>query len=64
MPELPPLEEECPDCHGEGRVGVLVGPERWSTGSPCERCGETGRAPTEAGAAILALLKGRRLGHR
>ena len=50
--EIPLLEEPCTDCGGDGG-------EYWSSGGKlfCGKCKGAGHVPTEAGLAVLALIK-------
>lgn len=54
---LPPLDEECPKCGGEGSVGGVKTATFMQTAAQCPRCHGLKRAPTEEGRALLAFLR-------
>jgi hypothetical protein len=51
MNEIPILEIECDECHGDGN-------EHWHNGSLayCQKCKGAGYIPTDSGRLILALV--------
>lgn len=70
-PALPPLEEPCPGCGGQGTVknhawdewrakrarGEEARPPYQPERTPCRSCHGQGGVPTEAGRAVIAFVR-------